>query len=76
MKKVNKKNLIMLMIHLMSMLIVLYDLTIITIKLNSCWSAFGLITFCISAILMELTYEYLNKKSVGISYTSTNTNNH
>lgn len=62
-KKLNIKNLIMLIVHIISLIVIVYDLTIITVHLSSSWTLFGFLTFCIAVIAAELTYEYfVNKK--------------
>lgn len=65
-KRINTKNLAILITFVISMIIVLYDLTILTINIAKIggWTAFGFITFLIAAGAMELSYEYLfdNKK--------------
>ncbi len=45
-----------------SLALVLYDLTIIVIKLNAEWTFLGILTFLIAAIVAELSYEYLEDK--------------
>ena len=62
MEKINKKNLAILILNLVSLLVVLYDLFIIVTKLSACWTVFGILSFCFFAINLELTYEYLESK--------------
>ena len=62
-KKLNVKNLIMVIIHIISLIVIIYDLTTIIIHLSSSWTLFGFFTFCIAVIAAEITYEYFaNKK--------------
>lgn len=66
MKKYNKKKIITLilmsLLFVFSLALVIYDLTIIVIKLNAEWTLFGILTFLIAAIVAELSYEYLEDK--------------
>lgn len=66
MKKLNVKNLIILVIFTISLFVVLYDITFITINIAKIggWTLFGFVTFLLAAATLELTYEYLfeNKK--------------
>lgn len=71
--KINKKVLAILIAFLISMTVVIYDLFIIATIFSSSWTILGSVTFCIACIIAELSYEYLNKKSADISYTSIST---
>lgn len=62
MKKINKKGLITLLVFSVSTLIVFYDLLTIITHFNATWTYWGIFTFCISAVVMELSYEYLESK--------------
>lgn len=62
-KKLNIKNLIMLLVHIISLIVIVYDVTVITIQLSSTWTLFGFFTFAVAVIAAELTSEYFaNKK--------------
>ena len=60
-KRLNIKNLVMLMIFVISTSVVIYDFVILTINIAKIggWTMFGFITFLIAVVFMELTYEYL-----------------
>ncbi len=62
MKKINKKNLTILILNLVSLGAVFYDLFVIITKLSVCWTVFGILSFCFFAIILELSYEYLESK--------------
>ena len=62
MNKLNVVNLLVLIVFLLSMGLIIYDLITIIMNFNSSWTPFGILTFCVSAIVAELSYEYLNKK--------------
>ncbi len=66
MKKYSKKKLATLIVAVLlfisSLAFILYDLTIIVIKLNAEWTFFGILTFLIAAIVAELSYEFLEDK--------------
>ncbi len=62
MKKINKKNLSILILNLVSLGVVLHDLFVIVTKLSVCWTAFGILSFCFFAMTLELSYEYLESK--------------
>ena len=58
----NKKNIFFLLVFLLSIGLLAYDLFTIITNFNSTWTPFGIITFCISAVVAELSYENLSKK--------------
>ena len=62
MNKLNVINLLILIIFLLSMGLIVYDLGTVIINFNSTWTPFGILTFCVSAIVAELSYEYLIHK--------------
>ena len=62
MNKLNVVNLLVLIVFLLSMGLIIYDLITIIMNFNSTWTLFGIIIFFVSAIVAELSYEYLSKK--------------
>ena len=61
-KKINKKNLAVMIVFLISLAIILHDLYIIVTILNTGWTLLGILTFCIAVIICELSYEYIENK--------------
>ena len=62
MNNFNITKILIFLIFILSMGLIIYDLITIITNFNSLWTPFGIITFCVSAIVAELSYEYLSKK--------------
>lgn len=62
MNNFNITKILIFLIFILSMGLIIYDLITIIMNFNSTWTPFGIITFCVAAIVAELSYEYLNKK--------------
>lgn len=61
MNNFNIPKILIFLIFILSMGLIIYDLITIITNFNSTWTPFGIITFCASALVVELSYEYLNK---------------